>query len=191
MWHKAVFKQAIIVILAAVMTVLSSAIFAQNIEAESSFEEMDLFAMLDPQTKKLYSDAIEVLNRGEKTLAMMHMEKALARIAKDDPRYKIVLKGAVICYQQVALYHYNYDDKADAIYYFNKIILAVEKYNDKFFAEKADESYAYLGKIYHDKGNKKKANNYLNILKNRDTTSAPYWRDQLAEYLKSKQPAAK
>jgi tetratricopeptide (TPR) repeat protein len=160
-------------------------------DVEDIFEEQDLFTMLDDKTKKLYNDSIEALNRGEKTLAVMYMERALARIGQDDPRYKVVLKGVVTCYQQAALYHYNYDDKADAIYYFNKVISAIEKYKDKFFEEKSDESYAYLGKIYYDKGDKKRANSYLNILRRRNSAAAPYWRDQLVQYMKTKRPTAK
>lgn len=177
--------------LAAIMSAAPLAAFAQIVEKESGFEEQDLFSMLDEQTKKLYNDAIEALNRQERTLAVMYMEKALARIGKTDPRYKIVLKGMVICYQQLALYYYDYDEKANAIQYFNKIVSMIGSNNYSFLEEKADESYAYLGKIYYDKGDRKNANKYLNILKSRDASSSLYWRDELADYMSKQQLPAK
>jgi tetratricopeptide (TPR) repeat protein len=153
--------------------------FTQPTPEELTFRDQDLFAMLDDQTKEFYNEAMAALGRGERILAVMKMEKALARIGPDDERHLIVLKGMVNCYQQVALYYYNYNSKTEAIYYLNKAVSLLEKGKDISLQDKLDECYAYLGKVYYEKGDKKKAFSYLNILKKRNTNSSWYWADEL------------
>lgn len=174
-------KQAMILLLFVLATILAPlpAFTQTNEDAELFFKEQDYFAMLDDQTKKLYNDAMDALGNGERVLATMYMEKALARIGRDDGRYKVVLKGMVICYQQLALYYYNYNSLNEAIGYLNKILSLIGNDEDAFLQQKCDECYAYLGKIYYEKKNRKKAQQYLNILKRRDTPDAPTWAKEL------------